>query len=50
MHVRVGDVRLYFDVVGAGLVAVHFFGSEDFAYDWLGELDRIRCPTLILAG
>ena len=31
-------------------VGFHFFAGEGFAYDWLGELDRIRCPTLILAG
>jgi proline-specific peptidase len=28
----------------------HFSGSEAFTYDWFGELDQIRCPTLILAG
>jgi pimeloyl-ACP methyl ester carboxylesterase len=31
-------------------VGHHFFAAEGFTYDWLGELDRIRCPTLILAG
>jgi proline iminopeptidase len=31
-------------------VAFHFFGGEAMTYDWFGELDRIRCPTLILAG
>ena len=31
-------------------VGHHFFAGEGFTYDWLGELDRIRCPTLILAG
>ena len=31
-------------------VGEHFFRGEAFTYDWLGELDRIRCPTLILAG
>jgi len=31
-------------------VGFHFFKGEGFTYDWFGELDRIRCPTLILAG
>jgi proline iminopeptidase len=31
-------------------VAFHFFRGEAFRYDWSGELNRIRCPTLILAG
>jgi proline iminopeptidase len=31
-------------------VGFHFFRGEGFSYDWFGELDRIRCPTLILAG
>ncbi len=31
-------------------VAIHFFRGEAFTYDWLDELERIRCPTLILAG
>ena len=31
-------------------VAFHFFGGEAFTYDWMGELGRIRCPTLIMAG
>ncbi len=31
-------------------VGFHFFRGEGFTYDWFGELDRIRCPTLILAG
>jgi pimeloyl-ACP methyl ester carboxylesterase len=31
-------------------VGHHFFAGEGFTYDWLGELDRIGCPTLILAG
>lgn len=31
-------------------VGFHFFRGEGFTYDWFGNLDRIRCPTLILAG
>jgi pimeloyl-ACP methyl ester carboxylesterase len=31
-------------------VGEHFFRGKAFTYSWLGELDRIRCPTLILAG
>lgn len=31
-------------------VGIHFFRGEASTYDWFGELDRIRCPTLILAG
>lgn len=31
-------------------VNFHFFRDEIHTYDWFGDLDRIRCPTLILAG
>lgn len=31
-------------------VGIHFFRGEAFTYDWFGGLDRIRSPTLILAG
>ena len=31
-------------------VNFHFFRGEIHTYDWFGDLDRIRCPTLILAG
>src|SRR5579859_2134704 len=31
-------------------VGFHFFRGEGLDYDWFGELERIRCPTLILAG
>ena len=31
-------------------VFFHFFRGEWRTYDWFGDLDRIRCPTLILAG
>jgi pimeloyl-ACP methyl ester carboxylesterase len=31
-------------------VGFHFFRGEGFAFDWLGDLHRVRCPTLILAG
>ena len=31
-------------------VGFHFFRGEAFTYDWMGELGRIRCPTLIIAG
>ena len=31
-------------------VDFHFTRGEAFTYDWFGELDQIRCPTLILAG
>src|SRR5919201_3036650 len=31
-------------------VGCHFFRGEGFTYDWFGELEPIRCPSLILAG
>jgi len=31
-------------------VGFHFFKGEGLTFDWIGDLDRIRCPTLILAG
>jgi pimeloyl-ACP methyl ester carboxylesterase len=31
-------------------VNVHFFGAELRSLDWSADLDRVRCPTLILAG
>ena len=31
-------------------VGFHFFRGEGLTFDWLADLDRIRCPTLILAG
>ena len=31
-------------------VGFHFFRDEIKTYDWFDDLDRIRCPTLILAG
>jgi pimeloyl-ACP methyl ester carboxylesterase len=31
-------------------VGFHFFRDEVKRYDWFAELDRISCPTLILAG
>jgi pimeloyl-ACP methyl ester carboxylesterase len=31
-------------------VNFHFFRDEIHTFDWFDELDRIRCPTLILAG
>jgi len=31
-------------------VGFHFFRGEANTYDWFGRLDRITCPTLILAG
>jgi proline iminopeptidase len=31
-------------------VNFHFARDEFHTYDWFGDLDRIRCPTLILAG
>jgi pimeloyl-ACP methyl ester carboxylesterase len=31
-------------------VGEHFFRGEASTYDWFEDLDRIRCPTLILAG
>lgn len=33
-----------------GEVFFHFFRAEWRTFDWFGDLDRIRCPTLILAG
>jgi proline iminopeptidase len=33
-----------------GEVFFHFFRGEQRTFDWFGDLDRIRCPTLILAG
>ena len=31
-------------------VGFHFFRGEGLTFDWLADLGRIRCPTLILAG
>jgi pimeloyl-ACP methyl ester carboxylesterase len=31
-------------------VNFHFFRGELRSYDWFGDLARLRCPTLILAG
>jgi dienelactone hydrolase len=31
-------------------VNFHFFGGELKTFDWFDDLNRIRCPTLILAG
>jgi pimeloyl-ACP methyl ester carboxylesterase len=31
-------------------VGFHFFRGEAFTYDWFADLDRIKAPTLILAG
>jgi pimeloyl-ACP methyl ester carboxylesterase len=31
-------------------VGFHFFRDEIRTYDWFDDLNRIRCPTLILAG
>jgi pimeloyl-ACP methyl ester carboxylesterase len=31
-------------------VGFHFFRDEIRTYDWFGELDRVRVPTLVLAG
>ena len=28
----------------------HFFREELRSFDWFGDLERVRCPTLILAG
>ena len=33
-----------------GDVFFHFLRGEWRTVDWFGDLDRIRCPTLILAG
>ncbi len=31
-------------------VGFHFFRGEGLTFDWLGDLGRVQCPTLILAG
>ena len=31
-------------------VGFHFFRGEGLTFDWLADLGRIQCPTLILAG
>lgn len=31
-------------------VNFHFFREELRSFDWFGDLERVRCPTLILAG
>ena len=31
-------------------VGFHFFKGEGFTFDWLDDLARITCPTLVLAG
>ena len=37
-------------VVARPEVGVHYFADEINTYDWSAELDRITCPTLLLAG
>jgi proline iminopeptidase len=37
-------------IVARPEVGVHFFGDEINTYDWFPTLDRIACPTLVLAG
>lgn len=43
----IGRDRAYRPAPGVGC---HFFCGEGFTYDWFGELEPIRCPSLILAG
>lgn len=31
-------------------VGIHYFADEINTFDWFPELDRITCPTLVLAG
>ena len=40
MHVSVNGVRLFFDVEG----------GESDRFNMFPELDRIRCPTLVIGG
>lgn len=44
------DPDIFARVLRRDDVAIHFFRGEAFTYDWLDQLERIRCPTLILAG
>jgi pimeloyl-ACP methyl ester carboxylesterase len=37
-------------IVARPEVGVHFFGDEINTYDWFPTLERIVCPTLVLAG
>lgn len=37
-------------IVARPAVGVHYFSDEIDTYDWFPALDRIGCPTLILAG
>ena len=40
MHVSVNGVRLFFDVEG----------GESDRFNMFPELDRIRCPTMVIGG
>jgi proline iminopeptidase len=42
------DVRAR--IVARPAVGVHYFADEINTFDWFPELDRIVCPTLVLAG
>jgi pimeloyl-ACP methyl ester carboxylesterase len=44
------DPDIWSRTVGHDEVGFHFFRDEAFEYDWLDQLERIRCPTLLLAG
>lgn len=37
-------------IVARPEVGIHYFGDEINRYDWFPDLDRIVCPTLIIAG
>jgi proline iminopeptidase len=37
-------------IVARPEVGVHFFAGEINTFDWFPDLDRIACPTLVLAG
>ena len=44
------DPELRARIVARPEVGIHYFSDEINTYDWFGQLDRIQCPTLILAG
>jgi pimeloyl-ACP methyl ester carboxylesterase len=55
MYARARDIRLYFDVVGAGLVAEgpamrERPRDEIHRFDLRSELAAIRSPTLVMGG
>ncbi len=44
------DLEARARIVARPAVGIHYFADEINTYDWFPELERIACPTLLLAG